>query len=209
MHDDDDDDLKVLPVAHPQIYFFMKNFSPAVSPRSYPKGNKVIKHYNRDVEFVSEALKEARKALKKGEVPVGAVVVDESGKIVARGHNSPVNSSDPTAHAEIVALKKASRLARNYRLNNFEIYVTKEPCVMCAGALVNARVKRIIFGCYDTKSGACGSVFNIADSKKLNHRIKITGGILEDDCRSLIQNFFKARRGKKISGGETGSTEVF
>ena len=144
-------------------------------------------------KYMLEALKEARKAYKKDEVPVGAVLV-KNGTIIARGHNQPISKLDPTAHAEILALRKASKTLKNYRLYGIILYVTLEPCPMCAGALVHARIKEIVYDCPDVKSGACGSVTNIASNKKLNHRIKITSGILEKECRSLIQKFFKLKR---------------
>jgi tRNA(adenine34) deaminase len=143
--------------------------------------------------FIREALKEARKAEKKGEVPVGAVVV-QNNTIIGRGHNQSIILNDPTAHAEVIALRKASKKLNNYRLSGCSMYVTIEPCSMCTGALIWARISEIIFGAYDKKAGACGSVFNIADNKKLNHRIKITGGIQENECRTMMQAFFKKRR---------------
>ena len=144
-------------------------------------------------KFMLEALKEAKKAYKKGEVPVGAVVVLNN-KIISRGHNTNIILNDISAHAEIQALRKASEKLKNYRLNDCKLYVTLEPCSMCAGALVLARVSAIIFGAYDPKTGACGSVFNIADNKKLNHRIKLTGGVLEKACAGLLKDFFKSKR---------------
>ena len=129
-------------------------------------------------------------------MPVGAVLVLKN-KVIGRGHNKSITHNDPTAHAEIIALRAASTKISNYRLNGSKIYVTVEPCPMCAGALVWARVSEIIFGAHDKKAGACGSLFNIANNKKLNHRIKITGGVLEKDCRSLIQKFFRKKRSER------------
>ena len=143
-----------------------------------------------------EALKEATKALEKDEVPVGAVIVHE-GKIVARAHNQNILLKDPTAHAEMVAITEAAAALQSERLLKSELYVTIEPCAMCAGALVLARVKRIIFGAEDPKAGACGSVINVAHHKKLNHRIPMTAGVLEKECRSLIQEFFRRKRHKE------------
>ncbi len=143
--------------------------------------------------FMSEALKEARKAALKKEVPIGAVVVAK-GKIIGRGHNLSVNNNDPTAHAEIMALRRAAKKLFNYRLTGADLYVTIEPCAMCAGAMVWARVRSLYYGAGDPKAGACGSVFNIANSEKLNHRLKIQPGILETGCRRLIQEFFKKKR---------------
>ena len=146
--------------------------------------------------FMVEALKEAQKALEKDEVPVGAVIVHE-GKVIARAHNQNILLKDPTAHAEMVAITEAASFLRDSRLLKTELYVTIEPCFMCAGALVLARVQRIIFGAKDLKAGACGSVMNIAYHKDLNHRINITGGVLESECRSLLQEFFKKKRIKE------------
>jgi tRNA(adenine34) deaminase len=147
-----------------------------------------------------QALKQARKAQKIMEVPVGAVIV-RNNKIIARGFNKCIALSDPTAHAEIVALRKAAKKLNNYRLNDCSIYVTIEPCLMCAGALVNARIKRIIFGALDLKAGACKSAFKVAGSKKLNHKIEILGAkkeYLNIECVTLIQNFFQTKRRQKI-----------
>ena len=146
-----------------------------------------------DEYFVKEALKEARKAERIGEVPVGAIIV-QNGKIIARGYNKNITSNDPTAHAEIVALRKAAKKLKNYRLNGCGIYVTIEPCTMCAGALVWARISELVFGAWDAKAGACGSIADIVNNKKLNHRIKTTGGVLEPECRTIIQKFFRKKR---------------
>jgi tRNA(adenine34) deaminase len=144
-------------------------------------------------KYMLEALKEAKKAGKKGEVPVGAIVVLNN-KVIGRGYNRNISLNDASAHAEIQALRKASGKLKNYRLNSSKLYVTLEPCSMCAGALVLARVSEIIFGAHDPKTGACGSVFNLADNKKLNHRIKLTGGVLESECSSLLKKFFEEKR---------------
>lgn len=146
-----------------------------------------------DAFFLGEALKEARKAEVLGEVPVGAVVV-RGDTIVGRGHNLSITASDPSAHAEIIALRKASQKLKNYRLPDCRLYVTIEPCPMCAGALVWARVAEVFYGAADPKAGACGSVLNIVYNKKLNHRLKVHPGIREHECRSLIQQFFKKKR---------------
>jgi tRNA(adenine34) deaminase len=147
--------------------------------------------------FMAQALVEARKALRSGEVPIGAVLVS-GGRVIARGHNLSITANDPSAHAEIVTLRKAARRTGFYRLTGCKLYVTIEPCPMCAGALVWARVSEVIFGAKDPKAGACGSVMNVARHRKLNHRLRITKGVLEDDCRKLIQDFFKTKR-KKFS----------
>ena len=139
------------------------------------------------------ALELARHAENLGEVPVGAVLVAADG-LVAEGWNAPVERSDPTAHAEIQALRAAGGALRNYRLPGTTLYVTMEPCPMCAGALVNARVSRLVFGANDYRAGAAGTVFDIVRAPDLNHRIAVTGGILESECRSLLQDFFRARR---------------
>ena len=151
-----------------------------------------------DEIYMSEALKEASKAFEKDEVPVGAAIVHQ-GRIIARAHNQIVMLKDPTAHAEMIAITQAAAHLKSERLLDCSVYVTIEPCSMCAGALVLARVKRIIYGAKDPKTGACGSITNIANNKKLNHRIKITSGVLEEDCSSLLSEFFKNQRklGKK------------
>ena len=147
-----------------------------------------------------QALKEASKAQESQEVPVGAVIVKD-GKIIARGFNKCIALSDPTAHAEIIALRKAAKKLKNYRLNDCYLYATIEPCAMCAGALVNARIKKIIFGAFDKKVGYCRSIFKTADTKKLNYRIGIDGGreeYLSIECADIIKNFFKKIRQQKI-----------
>ena len=150
-----------------------------------------------DEIYMSEALKQAYEAFENDEVPVGAVIV-HNGRIIARAHNQIEMLKDPTAHAEMIAITQAAASLGSERLLGCSIYATIEPCPMCAGALVLARVKRVYYGAKDPKTGACGSVFNIVNSKKLNHRIKITGGILAKDCGSLLTEFFKKKR-KKIS----------
>ncbi len=144
--------------------------------------------------FMREALKEAEKAAQEGEVPIGAVVVGPSREIIGRGYNRPIGLCDPTAHAEIMALREAAKRLGNYRLLDCEIYVTLEPCPMCAGALVYARLKRLVFGAHDPKAGACGSVYNIVQDKRLNHQLEVAGGLLAEECRALLQAFFKSRR---------------
>ena len=151
-----------------------------------------------DEIYMSEALKQASEAFEKDEVPVGAVIVHD-GRIIARAHNQIEMLKDPTAHAEMIAVTQAAAYLGSERLPGCSIYATIEPCSMCAGALVLARVKRIYYGAKDPKTGACGSVFDIADNKKLNHRIKVTGGVLAKDCGRLLSEFFKRKRkqGKK------------
>jgi tRNA(adenine34) deaminase len=143
--------------------------------------------------FMAEALKEARKAFEKDEVPVGCVIVHD-GHIIARGHNQVEMLKDPTAHAEMLALTSATNHLGSKWLNDAILYVTIEPCSMCAGALVLARVKEVIYGADDPKTGACGSVFDIAHNKKLNHRIKVIKGVLRQECGSLVSEFFKKKR---------------
>lgn len=149
-----------------------------------------------DQYYMMEALKEAQKAFDSDEVPVGAVIVHE-GHIIAKAHNQIKLLKDPTAHAEMIAITQAAAYLENERLMNAVMYVTVEPCAMCAGALVLARVKRLVYGASDPKTGACGSVFNVASNKRLNHRIKMTKGVLEKDCAGLLRCFFKKRRFKK------------
>jgi tRNA(adenine34) deaminase len=146
-----------------------------------------------DKIYMSEAIKEAQKALDEDEVPVGAVIVYK-GKIIARGHNQIELLKDPTAHAEMLALTSAANYLNAKWLNGVSMYVTIEPCSMCAGALVLARLKNLYFGAKDPKTGACGSVVNIAQHKKLNHRIKVTSGILQKECSSLLKEFFRKKR---------------
>ncbi len=143
--------------------------------------------------YMSEALKQACDAFEKDEVPVGAVIVHK-GRIIARAHNQIETLKDPTAHAEMIAVTQAAAYLGSERLTDCSIYATIEPCSMCAGALVLARVKNIFYGAKDPKTGACGSVFNIAGSKKLNHRIKVTGGILAQECGSVLTEFFREKR---------------
>ena len=149
--------------------------------------------------FMREALALAREADAAGEVPVGAVVVSEGG-IVGRGRNSPIGQSDPTAHAEILALREAGASLRNYRLEAATLYATLEPCAMCAGALVAARVRRLVFGARDLRFGGVRSKFRIADSELLNHRVEIVEGVLAVECVELLQRFFARKR----KGGKTG-----
>jgi len=144
-------------------------------------------------DFMREALAGARRALDAGEVPVGAVVVAD-GRIIGRGYNQPISAVDPTAHAEIVALRDAARTASNYRLADSTLYVTIEPCLMCVGAMVHARVGTLVYGAAETKSGAIVSAFDAHALPGLNHRIEVVGGVLEDECRALIQAFFQTRR---------------
>ena len=148
-----------------------------------------------DEAWMRQAFAEAEVAASVGEVPVGAVVVS-NGEIVGRGLNRPIQDSDPTAHAEIMALRAAATAVNNYRLPGTTVYVTLEPCAMCMGAMLHARVARVVFGAYDEKSGAAGSVLDLSNNRKLNHQLEVNGGILADQCGALLQNFFKSRRSK-------------
>lgn len=154
-----------------------------------------MKKIDKDKFFMQEALKEAKKAYKKNEVPVGAVVVYNN-KIVAKAHNLNITTNDPTAHAEILALRKASKILRNYRLLDCEMYTTLEPCPMCAGAMVYARIKRLVYATEDPKSGCCKSVLNIVNNKKLNHRIEVVSGVCKKEAEKLLKTFFKKLRSK-------------
>jgi len=146
-----------------------------------------------DTRFMMEALALARTAQARGEVPVGAVVVKD-GAVIGRGGNAPVADSDPTAHAEIAALRDAGRALGNYRLPGCALYVTIEPCAMCAGAMLHARIRRVVFGARDPKTGACGSVVDLFAEPRLNHHATVTGGVLAAECGSLLSAFFSARR---------------
>jgi tRNA(adenine34) deaminase len=147
-----------------------------------------------DEHFMGKALQEARKALDAGEVPVGAVLVGENGQVLAQAHNFPISLHDPTAHAEILALRQAAEILGNYRLPGATLYVTMEPCLMCTGALIHARIKRLVFGAPDPKAGACVSLYRLPEDPRLNHHIEVTGGVREAECRELVQQFFRARR---------------
>lgn len=143
--------------------------------------------------WMREALEEARKAEAEGEVPVGAIVLFNE-KIIGRGHNGPIQRKDPTAHAEIVALRHAAQNTSNYRIPGSILVVTIEPCIMCVGAMIQARVDTLIYGASDPKAGAVHSCFNLAEANQLNHKICTMSGILEEECRGIMQAFFAARR---------------
>jgi len=151
----------------------------------------------RDAHWMRYALELAERAAAEGEVPVGAVVVLDD-KVIGEGWNRPISSDDPTAHAEIVALRAAAQAMGNYRLPKTTLYVTLEPCVMCAGAMVHARVARLVFGAFDPKAGAAGSVFDILGSERLNHRVAVEGGLLAEECGARLQAFFRERRGQSL-----------
>jgi tRNA(adenine34) deaminase len=152
--------------------------------------------------LMKEALKEAKKGFKSGEVPVGAVLAGPDGEIVTRAHNQPISLNDPTAHAEILVMRAAGLFYENYRLTDTLLVVTVEPCLMCMGAAINARISGLVFGASDAKAGAAGSVYNLAADGRLNHGIEVMSGIMEEECRALMQEFFKIRRGKSDSCGE-------
>lgn len=146
--------------------------------------------------FMNEALKEAKKAYCKGEIPVGAVIVKDN-KIISRGHNLKEKSKDTTKHAEIIAIQKASKKLKAWRLLDCEMYVTLEPCSMCAGAIINSRIKKVYIGTKDLKTGAAGSVLNLFEDYKFNHIVEIENGILEEECENIIKTFFKELRRRK------------
>jgi tRNA(adenine34) deaminase len=146
-----------------------------------------------DETFMRRALALAREAEAAGEVPVGAVIVGD-GAIIAEGWNQPIRAQDPSAHAEMIALRAAGLALGTYRLTDTTLYVTLEPCAMCAGAMVHARVRRLVFGATDPRAGAAGSIFNIVQHPALNHRIDVSGGVLAEDCGALLRGFFLARR---------------
>jgi tRNA(adenine34) deaminase len=148
---------------------------------------------NQDLHFMQEAIDLARFGKSKNEVPVGAIVVCND-QIIGKGWNQPITTSDPTAHAEIIALRNAAKYFNNYRLVDTTLYVTLEPCIMCVGAMLHARIKRLVFGAYDPKTGAIKSVFNIIDQPQLNHRIDVQGGVLEQECAKLLTAFFQRKR---------------
>ena len=139
------------------------------------------------------ALIEARKAQKKNEVPVGAVIALD-GKIIARAHNVRMTAADPTAHAEVLALRKAGKKLGHWNLEGCDLYVTKEPCVMCSGAIVLSRIRKVWYGAYDKRFGCCGTVYNLAADKTFNHRAEVEGGVMECECATMLTEFFKERR---------------
>lgn len=146
-----------------------------------------------DIDFMRRALKEAEDAFDEGEVPVGAVLVINN-EIVASAHNCMESAFDPTAHAEILAMKEGAHKVENWRLTGVTLYVTKEPCIMCAGAMVNARLGRLVYGCGDTKAGAVQNLYRILSDKRLNHQVEVVSGVLEEECAALLKKFFQERR---------------
>jgi tRNA(adenine34) deaminase len=156
----------------------------------------LMHNQKQDEHWMQIALQEAQRAYDEDEVPVGAVIVKDN-RIIGQGHNKPEKLNDPTAHAEIIALSAAANYLNSWRLTDTTIYVTLEPCLMCTGALVLARIKRLVFGAYDKKFGACGSVYNIPKDSKFNHRFKVTPRILAEESQILMQSFFRQKRCKK------------
>jgi tRNA(adenine34) deaminase len=155
-----------------------------------------------DERFMRAAIGQAMMAEANGDVPIGAVIVFEN-RIIAKAYNQREQLQDPTAHAEIIALTSAAAAVESWRLNGCTIYVTLEPCAMCAGALVLARMDRLVFGCYDPKAGACGSLYNIVQDERLNHKLEITSGILQDECSALLSDFFARRRSENKNNNTT------
>ncbi|HSF05664.1 MAG TPA: tRNA adenosine(34) deaminase TadA [Methylomirabilota bacterium] len=153
----------------------------------------------RDEEFMRQALAEARRGLDAGEVPVGAVVVVD-GAVIARAHNEPIARRDPTAHAEILALREAARALGNYRLTSATLYATVEPCPMCCGAALQARIARLVYGAADPKAGAVGSLYRLLEDPRLNHRVPATGAVLEAASTALLHEFFETKRGQRRGG---------
>lgn len=158
-----------------------------------PKTSRVFLENLKDEFWMNFALAEARQAVAMSEVPIGAVIV-LTNNIIGCGYNQPISQCDPTAHAEIIALRAAAHQVGNYRLTDATIYVTIEPCVMCAGALINARIKRVVYGAAEPRQGAVNSIFQICTNRSLNHQIEITAGVKEAECKAVMQAFFQARR---------------
>ena len=148
---------------------------------------------NEDEKWMSLALEQARKAEEEGEVPVGAILVKD-GLLIAKAHNQPISTNDPTAHAEIQLIRAAGKKLKNYRLTGTSLYVTLEPCAMCLGAIMHARVEHVVFGAYDPKTGVCGSSENLMEAKCFNHKMNLVSGVLENESKQLLKNFFNSRR---------------
>ena len=158
-----------------------------------PMGDRVESTEGPDAQFMRAALELAERARQQGEVPVGAVVVAE-GEIIGRGFNAPIGRHDPTAHAELEALREAALARDNYRLPGCDLYVTLEPCAMCAGAIAQARIRRLVFGAADPKTGACGGVVDLFKERRINHHTTVIGGVLAEECGALLKRFFAGRR---------------
>ena len=149
-----------------------------------------------DLDNLRAAIDEAKAAEDAGEVPVGAIIVSPAGRIIAQGNNRVLRDHDPTAHAEVVALRAAGLTLENYRLTGCTLYCTLEPCAMCAGAILHARIARLVYAAPDPKAGACGSVLSILNHPQLNHRVEVASGLLAEECSAQLQNFFRSRRGR-------------
>ena len=147
----------------------------------------------RDEKWMKVAISEALLAMDENEVPVGAILVQEN-NLITQAHNQPIKNNDPTAHAEIEVLRKAGEKLQNYRLAKTTLYVTLEPCAMCLGAMIHARIERVVFGASDPKSGVCGSTIDLSSESIFNHQISVSGGVLEHECKNILQSFFKLRR---------------
>lgn len=156
-----------------------------------------------DAIWMQQALEQAHKAWAQGEIPVGAIVVKD-GQLIATGFNQPIGKHDPTAHAEIMALRAAASVLGNYRLPGCELYVTLEPCAMCAGAMLHARLARVVYGASDPKTGACGAVLNLFEQEQLNHHTQLIGGVMAQECSVLLKEFFIDRR-KQLKSGDAAS----
>ncbi|TEA77705.1 tRNA adenosine(34) deaminase TadA [Allopusillimonas ginsengisoli] len=173
----------------------------AVSQQNFPdphpaegQGGESAAFTEKDAAFMRLALAQAERAREAGEVPVGAVIVDVAGQVIGQGYNRTITDNDPTAHAEIVALRQAAAAAGNYRLPGARLYVTLEPCVMCLGAMMHARLEHVIFGAQDPKTGACGGVVSLHHEQRLNHHTQVAGGLLAQPCGDILRQFFRARR---------------
>ena len=165
----------------------------------------MMKAKEQDKIYMKMALEEAKKAGKRGEVPIGAVLVKES-QVIARDHNRSIELNDPTAHAEILALRKAGEILKNYRLNDTVMYVTAEPCPMCASAMIHGRISRLVFGTVEPKFGAVESRFKLLQNDSFNHKVEVEKGVLEKECAEILKNFFRERRGnlKEVRSSESG-----
>ncbi len=163
---------------------------------------EILDQHRRDQFFMEMAIEEAFRARSEGEVPVGAVLVKGVGELVARGYNQTIGRCDPSAHAEMLALREAGRVLGNYRLLSTTLYVTVEPCVMCMGAVIHARVARLVYGAPDPKWGAAGSLYDLARDGRLNHQTEITAGVCEEACRAVIQDFFREKRAQAKQGAD-------
>ena len=148
---------------------------------------------NEDERWMKVAISEANLAINEGEIPVGAVLI-QNGKLVAKAHNQPILNHDPTAHAEVEVLRKAGKKLKNYRLSKSTLYVTLEPCIMCLGAIMHARIERVVFGASDPKTGVCGSKADLTSEAFFTHKVKVDGGVLEEENKEILQSFFKSRR---------------